>query len=261
MRSWEQEIRQDSEQKRTDMSQKERPHQGDTERIESQAPGYEVVQNWETGKLSAASYGHAAMGMCPSSIQHKRTTAADSCGKRIKTACATTILHFHVGENGDPAIWFPLVQLRTWLELQGEEMEHRLGKIDVARAWAAASANMKKKSRWSMVKGPMTATMTTLHDLSIIPASPWKWYPAENPDVEWTYSGGDTGPFINEMQQRLSHKVWEQAALHYHGLGAENGVNMGSTQTPQTVARTWRTCQSWYVIQDRHGTNLRWPIG
>ena len=28
------------------------------------------------------------------------------------------------------------------------------------------------------------------------------------------------------MQQRLSHKVWEQAALHYHGLGAENGVNM-----------------------------------
>ena len=28
------------------------------------------------------------------------------------------------------------------------------------------------------------------------------------------------------MQQRLSHKVWEQAALHYHGLGAENGVIM-----------------------------------
>ena len=28
------------------------------------------------------------------------------------------------------------------------------------------------------------------------------------------------------MQQRLSHKVWEQAALHYHGLGVENGVNM-----------------------------------
>ena len=28
------------------------------------------------------------------------------------------------------------------------------------------------------------------------------------------------------MQQRLSHKVWEQAALHYHGLGAENGVDM-----------------------------------
>ena len=33
-------------------------------------------------------------------------------------------------------------------------------------------------------------------------------------------------PFLSEMQQRLSHKVWEQAALHYHGLGAENGVDM-----------------------------------
>ena len=47
---------------------------------------------------------------------------------------------------------------------------------------------------------------------------------AENPDVDWTYSGGDPGPFLSEMQQRLSHKVWEQAALLYHGLGAENGV-------------------------------------
>ena len=49
--------------------------------------------------------------------------------------------------------------------------------------------------------GPMTATMATLRDLSIIPVSPWKWYPAENPDVDWTYSGGDPGPFLSEMQQ------------------------------------------------------------
>ena len=105
-------------------------------------------------------------------------------------------------------------------------MGHRLARIDVARAWAAASTNMRKKSRWSMVRGPMTATMATLHDLSIILFLPWKWYPAENPDVDWTYSGGDPGPFLSEMQQRLSHKVWEQAALHHHGLGAENGVDM-----------------------------------
>ena len=59
--------------------------------------------------------------------------AADSCGKRIQTVCTTTILHFHFGESGDPAIWFPLDQLRTWLELQGEEMGHRLGKIDRPR--------------------------------------------------------------------------------------------------------------------------------
>ena len=60
-------------------------------------------------------------------------------------------------------------------------MEHRQEKIDVARAWAAAAAKMRKKSRW--VGGPMTATMATLRDLSIIPVSPWKWYPAENPNV------------------------------------------------------------------------------
>ena len=134
-------------------------------------------------------------------------------------------MHHYFGESGDPAFWFPLDQLRTWLVLQGEEMGHRLGRIDVARAWAAAAASMRKKSRWSMVRGPMTATMATLHDLSIIPVSV-EMVPAENPDVDWTYSGGDPGPFLTEMHQRLSHKVWEHAALHHHGLLAENGVDM-----------------------------------
>ena len=215
-------ISQDSKQEGAKVPQKKRPHQGDTERVEVQTPDNEVVQNWDPDSVA---YGHAGMGMCPSSIQHKRTMAADSCGKRIKTAC-TTSLHFHFGKNGDPGIWFLVDQLRTWLELQGDELGHRLGKIDVARAWAAASANMKKKSRWSMVRGPMTATMATLRDLGIIPASPWKWYIAENQDVDWTNIGGDLGPFLSEMQQRLSHKVWEQAALHHHGLGAENDVDM-----------------------------------
>ena len=205
------------------MSQKKPPHQGIQNGLKTK---HQTTKLFKTVILPAVSYGHAGMGMCPSSIQRKRAMAADSCGKRNQAACVTTILHLFFGESGDPATWFPLDQLRTWLELRSEKMGHRLEKIDVAHTWSAASNNVRKKSRWSMVRGPMTATMATLHDLSIIPASPWKWYPAENPDVDWTCSGGDPGPFPSEMQQRLSHKVWGQAALHNHGLGAENGVNM-----------------------------------
>ena len=58
------------------------------------------------------------------------------------------------------------------------------------------------------------------------PSFSMEMVPLKNPDVDWTYTGGDLGPFLSEMQQRLSHKVWEQAALHYDGLGAENGLNM-----------------------------------
>ena len=93
---------------------------------------HETKRLFTTGILPAMAYGHARVGMCPSSLQHKRTMAADSCGTRNKTACTTTILHFHLGEAGDPAIWFPLDQLRTWLELQGEEMGHRMAKTDIA---------------------------------------------------------------------------------------------------------------------------------
>ena len=90
---------------------------------------HQTMKLFKTGILPAVACGHAGMGMCPSSIQRKRTMAADTCGRKIKTACTTTILHFHFGENRDPGIWFPLDQLRTWLEIQGEEMGHRLSKI------------------------------------------------------------------------------------------------------------------------------------
>ena len=37
----------------------------------------------------------------------------------------------------------------------------------------------------------------------------------------------------------LSHKIWEQAALHHHGLGAENGEDMNVLRKhhKQLVAR------------------------
>ena len=54
-------------------------------------------------------------------------------------------------------------------------MGHRQERIDVAGAWAAASADLRKKSRRSMVSRPKTATVAPLHDLSIAPASLWKW--------------------------------------------------------------------------------------
>ena len=55
---------------------------------------HQALKLCKTGILPVVSYGHAGMDMCPSSIQHKRAMAADSCGKRNKTACTTTILHF-----------------------------------------------------------------------------------------------------------------------------------------------------------------------
>ena len=186
--------------------------------------------------------------MCPSSLLHKRAMAAESCGKRIKTACTTKFLHFHLGETGDPAIWFPLGQLRTWLELPCEDVEHKLNKIDVARAWAAAAGNMRKDSRWSMVLGPLTARIATLRDMNIIPATPWKWYPA------------DPGPFLREMQQRLSRKAWRQPAHHHHGKGTEKRCGHdGSAQKPQTVGHTRCTHQGWCVLQTCHSTDPRRP--
>ena len=61
------------------------------------------------------------------------------------------------------------------------------------RAWVAAAGKMRKASDWSMVEGLLTA-MATLWDINIIPATPWKWYPAEDPDVDWPYTSYGSKP-------------------------------------------------------------------
>ena len=61
---------------------------------------HQTMKLFKTGILPAVASGHAGMGMCPCSFQRKRTMAVDSCIKRIKTACTTTILHFHFGKTG-----------------------------------------------------------------------------------------------------------------------------------------------------------------
>ena len=43
---------------------------------------HETMRLFKTGILPPAAYGHAGMGMCRSSIQHKRTMAADSCDRK-----------------------------------------------------------------------------------------------------------------------------------------------------------------------------------
>ena len=107
----------------------------------------------------------------------------------------------------------------------------------------------------------MTATIVTLHDLSIIPASLWKWYPAENLT--------STGPTLVVTLALSSVRCNRDSPTRF-GTGGialsrsrcgKWSQHDGSTQTPQTIGRTWRTCQSWYVIQDRHSTNLRWFKG
>ena len=95
-----------------------------------------------TGIWPALANRHAGMGVCPSSLSHIRAMAAESCGKKTKTACTTTILHVHLGETGDPATWFPVDQVRTWLELQREDLEHKLSKVP--QAWAAAAGKRGK---------------------------------------------------------------------------------------------------------------------
>ena len=146
---------------------------------------HQTVKLFKTGILPAASYGHAAMGCGRRFVWEK-----GSRPRAPRQSCIFTLERTETQRSG-----FRLISFVPGSSSKAKKWGTDLERLTSLVQWAAASANMRKKSKWSMVKGPMTATMANLHDLSIIPASPWKWYPAENPDVDWTYSGGDPGPF------------------------------------------------------------------
>ena len=112
----------------------------DPERAETETRDEAFVQDGDFACLGLCARWN---GVCPISLTQKRVMAAEPCGKNTKTVSTTSILHFHVGETVDPAIWFPLVQLKTWFELQRENPEHKLDKIEVARAWVVAPGTMR----------------------------------------------------------------------------------------------------------------------
>ena len=92
---------------------------------------------------------------------------------------------------------------------------------------------MRKESQWSREKGFLTATMATLRDINIIPATPWKWYPAEDQDVDWTYTGAvpwlSTGPAQVQTQARSFVSPAKSGNRRHSTITArvrKNGVDM-----------------------------------
>ena len=145
---WAQEISQNSNQEGAEMSQKKSPHQSHTEWVETQASDNEVVQNWDPASrgLRARWDGHVPE-LCP---------AQEDDGCRCVWKEERDRAHYNNPTLSFWREWGPnhLVSARSASNLAGaprREMGHRQERIDVARAWAAASADMKKKSRWSTV--------------------------------------------------------------------------------------------------------------
>ena len=85
--------------------------------------------------------------------------------------CAATTLAWFFGDCGDPAITCPVSQIVTWIG-SWETVEEGT-KTRINSAWRKVAHT--KLSKWTLAKGPITATLRTLLDIGWSPVNPNRW--------------------------------------------------------------------------------------
>ncbi len=240
---------------------------------------------WKTNVLPAASYGIAAFGVPPTKVKKLRTVAVAAIGCDYKGGCVTTALHLQEIVKHDPAVFCRTEQLEQWLEFMTMEEDKTIDGVQLAKSWMKARTKLKSRGRWSMVHGPLAATIATLYDIGWVPATMKRWmqprtrvhhgkyewekrdcghrdeegkergghhashddesveYNIDGGDIpdhliyrmdasdevegftEWQYQGGAVEQVMGAVTDDICQDLWRQAAKHFEGGGAEQGID------------------------------------
>ena len=164
---------------------------------------------YNSGAYPQSTYGYQATGMAPSQLSEVRAMAAASVSTDVRGQCATTNIWLHLGPRHDPAIKMPLEQIKMWFHILG-----RSDLSELSRAWWSAKLDLSRaEHEWSMIKGPMGATIGTLRDAGWNPVTALKWVDPWR--QEWKIKpGGSLTSFYYEFKKTLEDKVWREAAKH-----------------------------------------------
>ena len=178
---------------------------------------------YNTGVWPQGTYGIEATGLHPGQIQHLRTQAADATAIATAGRCPIVAVAVAIGTNRDPYIQGPTQILKQWIWL-AKHPSIQLHPKPLQTTWALAYANLQKANRpWSIVKGPMTATIAHLLQMGVTPLGPLKWgYEGKVSNLE----DGPPGIILQELEHIKEKQVWQEASLHRYGSGLELGCDL-----------------------------------
>ncbi len=130
---------------------------------------------WKTNVLPAAIYGTTAFGVPPTKVRKLRTISAAAIGCDFKGGCTTTALHLHELVSHDPAVYCRTEQLEQWFKFLHLVDDNTIDRVQMVKSWMKARTKLKGGGRWSMVHGPLAATIATLYDIGWVPATAKRW--------------------------------------------------------------------------------------
>jgi len=176
---------------------------------------------FNSGAYPQGTYGFQAYGMDPASLANLRAMASNAVTSQCHGQCATTAIWLHLGLYHDPAVKVPLEQIKMWFYLLKQQ-----DRTEISRAWWQAKAEILTAHRkWSVVRGPMGATIATLDEAGWNPVSPYQWV-MPNGDLWIIKEGVSLVPLLYDFKDTLKQGIWHKASSHHLGKGLEAGADI-----------------------------------
>ena len=172
-----------------------------------------------TGVHTAQTYGHTSVGMSPTQVDSCKSNVAEAIGLMGAGACATTAIKWSfvrgrfANSSADPRVTMPYTQIKAWIGLWRRSCKSI--RTILRKTWQKLYRKLAKaKSRWQMVRGPASATISTLLDLGWKPVHPDSWI--TDSGLEWARFDAVEGVthhhVLHVIEQQLTQRLWCHAA-------------------------------------------------
>jgi len=172
----------------------------------------------------ATCYGISGNGMANSTVRSLKAAAA-SVALGAAGQCASTAVAMMFGNKMDPEISARMTVIKDWVWLWHRATKEE--KIEAAKTWMSLKHKLKGQHKWRLVKGPVGATIATLHDLGWEPKFPDLWRSAEGDAYEihdW-HEGIIDEAMEYDLETDLARDIWDRAAEHHNGSGLKGGLD------------------------------------
>ena len=194
---------------------------------------------FSAGTQPAAAYGLIAYGASPQRLRKLRTLAAEATGFGGHGRCTTTTLAMMLGSK-DPAVTFAQQQLAEWIRLWIDRPSKRQRLKEAWDRLAPVFSALPPARRWRLVRGGISATIAVLLQLGWEPQKPHRWV-GDGLVWEVSHDACDFGPLFDAVEKAVQAQLWQKAASHPEGRGAEAGVDF----TPLRKHLRWLEKKGW----------------
>jgi hypothetical protein len=164
------------------------------------------------------SWGHQSAGVAPSQLDRMRRNLKKCTHLGDTKGCTATTIQWVYGKYIDPFIDIRVQHIREWMDLwdsMDTDVRRRVRKF-----WSREMPGIvKDPMRWREVKGPISATIATVHDIGWKPAAPDRWRTSED-YMAMVGSAPFSSAHIQAQARRdLDRALAEKACLHADGVG------------------------------------------